>query len=150
MRRSLLLVVFLGLALAQVPMPQQPQVRQYNLSPQELLSLVRDARKVLVFGPSLPFPLTRELVRDKEIEVIAGLEAPPTWTKEAERLGARVRMYLLPGRIAPGAFMLLDDLYLVSPAGNRWQVVESREVVMVVRAYMNMAMDVARQMGVVR
>lgn len=154
MRRLLIIPLFgllVGVLAQGVPMPQQAQVRQFNVKAQEMLGLVRDARVVLVFGPSLPFPLTRELMRDKTLEVIAGLEAPPSWTKEAERLGAQVRAYLLPGKIAPGAFMLLDDLYLVSPAGkDTWQVVQSREVVMVVRAYMRMAMDVARQMGVVQ
>lgn len=152
--RRLLFLPLLGLLMAWAqgfPMPHQPQIRHFQAKTSEVLNLVRDARTVLVFGPSLPFPMTRELVRDKTIEVIAGLQAPPGWTGEATRLGAQVRTYLLPGRIAPGAFMILDDQYLVSPVGKEvWQVVQSREVVMVVRAYMKMAMDVARQMGVVR
>jgi len=146
------LTLLLGLALAQgnLPMPTgSVQVRTYDLrTQQEFLDFIRPLRVLTVFGPSLPVPLDR--VRGMTIDVIAGQAAPPTWVEEASRRGARVKVYLLPGRIADGSFFIADDRYLFTPTQAGWRVLESPEVVLIVKAYLARAMQVAAQMGVVR
>ncbi len=151
MRRWVGLVVALSLALGQgVPMPSgEARVQVTDLkTPQAFMDFMRPIRVLTVFGPSLPVPL--DLVRGMSLDVIAGQAAPPTWVEEARKRGARVQVYLLPGRIAEGSFFLADDRYLFMPISGGWRVLESAEVALVVKGYLARAIQVARQSGVVR
>lgn len=151
MRQLMGLAVALALALGQgVPMPSggvRVQVIDLRTS-QAFIDFMRPIRVLMVFGPTLPVPL--DLVRGMSLDVIAGQAAPPTWVEEARRRGARVQVYLLPGRIAKGSFFLADDRYLFVPIDGGWRVLESAEVVLVVKGYLARAIQVARQSGVVR
>lgn len=145
------LVVALALALGQgVPMPSgEARVQMTDLkTPQAYADFLRPIRVLTVFGPSLPVPL--DLVRGMSLDVIAGQAAPPTWVEEARKRGARVQVYLLPGRIAEGSFFLADDRYLFVPISGGWRVLESAEVALVVKGYLARAIQVAQQSGVVR
>lgn len=151
MRRLVGFAVALALALSQgVPMPTgEAQVRVTDLkTSQAYIDFLRPIRVLTVFGPSLPVPL--DLVRGMSLDVIAGTAAPPTWVEEARKRGARVQVYLLPGRIAEGSFFLADDRYLFVPISGGWRVLESAEVALVVKGYLARAIQVARQSGVVR
>lgn len=151
MRRWVGLVVALSLSLGQgVPMPSgEARVQVTDLkTPQAFMDFMRPIRVLTVFGPSLPVPL--DLVRGMSLDVIAGQAAPPTWVEEARKRGARVQVYLLPGRIAEGSFFLADDRYLFVPISGGWRVLESAEVALVVKGYLARAIQVAQQSGVVR
>ncbi|WP_448377149.1 hypothetical protein [Fervidobacterium sp.] len=124
-------------------------MRTYDLkTQQEFLDFIRPLRALTVFGPSLPVPLDR--VKGMTIDVIAGQAAPPTWTEEAKKRGARVKVWLLPGRVAEGSFFVADDRYLFTRTQGGWRVLESPEVALIVKAYLARAMQVAAEMGVVR
>lgn len=151
MRRWVGLVVALSLSLGQgVPMPSgEARVQVTDLkTPQAFMDFMRPIRVLTVFGPSLPVPL--DLVRGMSLDVIAWQAAPPTWVEEARKRGARVQVYLLPGRIAEGSFFLADDRYLFVPISGGWRVLESAEVALVVKGYLARAIQVAQQSGVVR
>lgn len=141
------LFLWLGVAWAQLPMPFLAEPQMYRFDDGEFLEFSRGLSRLLIFGPGAPLPLAREHWRDRQVEVIAGELRPPSWVAQARSFGASVTVYLLPGDIAPGSFMVADERFVINRERGGWQVLDSPETAMVVLSYMGLAIAAARQSG---
>jgi len=143
--KRLAVIVFLALspALAQVNVPnpalEKPVI--HDLGEEAFYKFFGELHEILLFGPDLAVPLELDLT------VIAGRDDPPAWLDRARRV-ARVHVYLLPGRIPRGSFMVADDRYLIQREEGVWRVVESVAVALITKAYLSKMLQVLKQGGV--
>ncbi len=125
---SRLLALFLALAPALAQ--GLPQVRE--LSGRELYwFLANRTREVVAVG--LPPASLGEALKEKRLTLVLGREAPPSWAP-----GAKV--VRLGGTPMAGWFLLADGRFFVAPRGEAFVVVESPEVVAVLRGYFAVAL----------
>ncbi len=125
---SRLLALFLALAPALAQ--GLPQVRE--LSGRELYwFLANRTREVVAVG--LPPASLGEALKEKRLTLVLGREAPPSWAR-----GAKV--VRLGGTPMAGWFLLADGRFFVAPRGEAFVVVESPEVVAVLRGYFAVAL----------
>ncbi|WP_342664353.1 hypothetical protein [Thermus islandicus] len=117
--------LLLSLALAQ----GLPQVRE--LPPRELYwFLVNRVQEAMVVG--LPPEGLGEALKGKRLTLVLGREALPSWARGA-------RAVRLGGSLVAGWFLLADGRFFVAPKGQAYLVVESPEVVAVLRGYFAVA-----------
>jgi hypothetical protein len=107
-----------------------PQVRE--LSERELYwFLANRTQEVRVVG--LPPASLGEALKEKRLTLVLGREAPPSWAR-----GAKV--VRLGGTPMAGWFLLADGRFFAAPRGEAFVVVESPEVVAVLRGYFAVAL----------
>ncbi|MGC8968932.1 MAG: hypothetical protein ACP5JV_11655, partial [Thermus sp.] len=124
------LLAFLLLMLAPALAQGLPQVRE--LAGRELYwFLVNRVQEATVVG--LPPASLGEALKEKRLTLVLGREAPPSWAR-----GARV--VRLGGTPMAGWFLLADGRFFVAPKGEAFVVVESPEVVAVLRGYFGVAL----------
>ncbi|WP_135256420.1 hypothetical protein [Thermus caldilimi] len=119
------IAIWLGLAVAQ----GIPQVREVD-EDQAYWFVVNRVREAFVVG--LPPEQVGEALRTKKVTLVLGTEAPPKWAQ-----GARV--VRLGGTPFSGMFILADGRFFLARKMERgrvvWLIVESPEVVAVLRGY---------------
>ncbi|GGN00046.1 hypothetical protein GCM10007092_12540 [Thermus composti] len=123
------LLALLFLALAPALAQGLPQVRE--LSERELYwFLANRTQEVVAVG--LPPASLGEALKEKRLTLVLGREVPPPWAR-----GAKV--VRLGGTPMAGWFLLADGRFFVAPKGAAFVVVESPEVVAVLRGYFAVA-----------
>jgi len=124
-KTALFLGVILGLTLAQ-SLPQVREVDEDSL----YWFIVNRVQEAFVVG--LPPERVGEALRRKRLTLVLGREAPPAWAREA-------RVVRLGGTPFSGTFILADGRWFLGRKAGQgkpvWVIVESPEVVAVLRGY---------------